>query len=73
MKSLQKLETAVRGYIRFEGRWIKWSDLVKLKREQREAQNKAQLTLFELKDDHRPATQTTAAGRYQEPTLFKVD
>jgi hypothetical protein len=36
MKSLQKLETAVRGYIRFEGRWIKWSDLVKLKREQRE-------------------------------------
>ena len=47
--------------------------LVKLKREQREVQNKAQLTLFELKDDHRPATQTTAAGRYQEPTLFKVD
>jgi hypothetical protein len=32
-----------------------------------------QLTLFELKQDKRPASQTTVAGRYQQPTLFKVD
>jgi hypothetical protein len=25
--------------------------------------------LFELKEDHRPAAERTAAGRYQEPTL----
>jgi hypothetical protein len=28
-----------------------------------------QPALFELKDDHRPAAERTAAGRYQEPTL----
>jgi hypothetical protein len=26
--------------------------------------------LFELKDDCRPATERTAAGRYAEPTFF---
>jgi hypothetical protein len=29
-----------------------------------------QLALFELKDDCRPATERTAAGRYAEPTFF---
>jgi hypothetical protein len=29
-----------------------------------------QLTLFELREDCRPAAEGTPAGRYQEPTLF---
>lgn len=61
----------MRGYILYEGRWIKWSDLVKLKREQREKQKKAQLCLFEnLLNDARPTSQKNADGRYAEPLLF---
>jgi len=33
----------------------------------------AQLSLFELKEDRRPASQLSADGRYSEPTLFKTD
>ena len=29
-------------------------------------------TLFELKDDARPASQRKAAGRFAEPTLFEL-
>jgi hypothetical protein len=32
----------------------------------------AQLVLFELKQDTRPAAERTAAGRYREPTLFST-
>ncbi len=28
--------------------------------------------LFDLREDRRPATQRTAAGRYAEPTLFSA-
>ncbi len=46
-----------------------------IRRQQLEAWKAAQpkqLSLFELKDDCRPAAERTAAGRYQEPTLFAV-
>jgi len=47
--------------------------LCELRRQQLEARQAAQprqLALFELKDDCRPATERTAAGRYAEPTFF---
>jgi hypothetical protein len=51
-----------------------WRDLLKLRREQAEAERrKAQPTLFELYDDSRPASQQDPAGRYREPTLFPID
>jgi hypothetical protein len=51
----------------------RWQDLCELRRQQLEAWQAAQprqLALFELKDDCRPASERTAAGRYEEPTLF---
>jgi hypothetical protein len=44
-----------------------------LRQEQRRAAAKAaQPALFELREDVRPATQRTAAGRYLEPSLFSL-
>ena len=60
-------------FIVIDGKRYAWKDILKLRREQRKAARQPQLTLFELKDDSRPATQRTAAGRFTEPTLFKVD
>lgn len=46
-------------------------EVLKLYKEQKAMDRKArQLVLFELREDSRPSTQQTAAGRYQEPTLF---
>jgi hypothetical protein len=56
-----------------DGRAYSWRRLCELRRAQVEAQNRArarQLALFPLVDDHRPASQGDAAGRYLEPTLF---
>ena len=61
------------AFIVIDGKRYAWRDILKLRREQRKAARQTQLTLFELKDDRRPATQRTADGRYAEPTLFKVD
>jgi hypothetical protein len=50
-----------------------WQQLCELRHQQLEAWKAAQPkqpALFELKDDCRPAAERTAAGRYQEPTLF---
>jgi hypothetical protein len=47
-----------------------WRDLLKLRREQRKAERQAQPVLFDLKEDTRPPTQSTASSRYKEPTLF---
>lgn len=55
-----------------EGKRYPWREILKLRREQRHEQP-VQSPLFEMRDDARPASQTTAAGRFQEPTLFKVD
>jgi len=56
-----------------DGKRHLWRDILKLRREQRKAARQHQLTLFELKDDSRPATQRSADGRFTEPTLFRVD
>ena len=61
-------------YIEIDGKRYAWKDIVRLRREQIEAERRAQQpTLFELRDDCRPASQQTVRGRYEEPTLFKVD
>ena len=59
--------------LRSGGKRYLWRDLVKLRREQREAARRAeQPPLFELREDSRPATERTAAGRYLEPSLFTL-
>ena len=54
-----------------DGKRYAWKDILRLRREQRKAARQPQLTLFELKEDHRPQSQRTADGRYSEPLLFK--
>ena len=61
-------------FIEIDGKRYAWKDIVRLRREQIEAERHVQQpTLFELRNESRPASQQTARGRYQEPTLFKVD
>ncbi len=58
-------------FIEIEGKRYLWRDLVQLRREQKKTQERAQQpVLFELKDDHRPVAERTAADRYREPSLF---
>ena len=58
-------------FIDLDGKRYLWRDLVKLRQEQREAVWQGeQPALFELREDCRPATDRTAAGRYLEPSLF---
>jgi len=55
------------------GQAYRWQEICELRRQQLEAWKVAQyrqLALFELKDDCRPASERTAAGRYAEPTFF---
>ena len=61
------------AFIVIVGKRYAWREILKLRREQRKATRQTQLTLFELKDDCRPASQRTVDGRHVEPTLFKVD
>jgi hypothetical protein len=59
--------------LRSGGKRYLWRDIVRLWQEQRRAASKAQQpALFELRDDCRPATDRSAAGRYREPSLFSV-
>jgi hypothetical protein len=56
-----------------DGHSFSWQRLCDLRRAQLEAwraEQMRQLTLFELKEDSRPSAERTAAGRYQEPSLF---
>ena len=56
-----------------DGRAYSWRALCERRREQLEAWKAAQPrqpSLFDLKDDTRPAAERTAAGRYLEPTLL---
>jgi hypothetical protein len=58
-----------------EGRAYSWRALCELRRAQMEARRAAerrQLTLFQLKEDRRPAAGRTASGRYAEPTLLDL-
>ena len=51
-------------FIDLDGKRYLWRDLVKLRQEQREAARRGeQAALFELREDCRPATERTAAGR----------
>ena len=60
-------------YVTIGGVCLLWRDVLKARREQLEAERRPQPTLFELKEDARPPSQRTAAGRYLEPTLFDGD
>ena len=59
------------NFIEIDCKRYLWRDVLQLRREQRKALAQAQQpTLFELKDDRRPAAERTAEGRYREPSLF---
>ena len=58
-------------FIEIDGKRYLWRELLQMRREQKKAHARAvQPALFPLKDDQRPAAARTAAGRYQEPSLF---
>jgi hypothetical protein len=57
-------------FIEIDGKRYLWADILRLRREQREATRHPQLTLFPLRDDSRPAAHRTTSGRYENPTLF---
>jgi hypothetical protein len=57
-------------FIEIDGKRYAWRDIVARYREQAKRERQPQPTLFELRDDTRPASQRTVAGRYAEPTLF---
>jgi hypothetical protein len=59
-------------HVVIDGKSYLWRDLLRLRREQTTPEP-VQPALFELKKDARPASQRKADGRYQEPTLFKID
>ena len=59
--------------IDLDGRRYLWRDIVERRKKQIAEHRKAQgnqPALFELKDDARPISERTVAGRYVEPTLF---
>jgi hypothetical protein len=58
-------------YLVLDGKRYLWSDLLRLRQEQRKAAKKEQPTLFPLAEDCRPPSQKTVCGRYREPTLFE--
>jgi hypothetical protein len=65
---MAKADTLIIG-----GHGYSWQQLRDLRRQQLEARRAAQpqqLTLFELRDDHRPEAERTVAGRYEQPTLL---
>jgi hypothetical protein len=56
-----------------DGHAFSWQRICELRRQQLEAWRASQPqqpALFELKDDRRPEAERSAAGRYEEPTLF---
>lgn len=64
---------SVSRFIDIDGKRYLWRDLLRLRQEQRAAARQAgQPALFELREDCRPASERTAAGRYREPSLFTL-
>jgi hypothetical protein len=55
--------------IDIDGRRYAWRELVALRHAQATPRSE-QPTLFELREDHRPAGERNAAERYREPSLF---
>ncbi len=56
-----------------DGHGYSWQRLCELRRQQLEAwrvEQARQLALFEMHEDHRPNAESTASGRYEEPTLL---
>ena len=61
-------------YVLIDNKRYEWKEILRLRRQQVEAERRAQQpTLFELRDDSRPASQQTPAGRYEQPMFFEVD
>ena len=60
-------------FIEIDGKRYAWRDILALRRAQAKRDQPTQPTLFELKDDARPPSQRTPAGRYAEPWLFDGD
>lgn len=58
-------------YIKIDNKRYTWKEILQLRREQRKAARQAQPALFDLHDDQRPKSQSTASSRYAEPTLFE--
>ena len=56
-------------FIDLDGRRYLWRDLVAIRRAQA-APRAEQPVLFELREDHRPPGERSAAERYREPNLF---
>jgi hypothetical protein len=64
---------ALPKFIEIDGKRIAWRDVLQRRREQIDAcAEPQQPALFELREDHRPASDRTAAGRYLEPSLFTL-
>jgi hypothetical protein len=59
-------------FIEIDGKRYAWKDILQKRREQQHP-TPPQPTLFELKEDARPPSERSAAGRYLEPTLFDRD
>ena len=58
-------------YIVIDGKRYEWKELRRLRRAQIQAARRtAQPTLFPVREDSRPASQTTANGRFREPLLW---
>jgi hypothetical protein len=58
-------------FVKIDSKRHLWRDLLQLRRGQKKGIGQAlQPTLFELKEDHRPFAERTAAGRYREPSLL---
>lgn len=59
-------------FIVIGGQRVAWTEILKLRREQRQETTARQLTLFELRNDSRPPTERSAEGRFLEPSLFTL-
>ncbi len=60
-------------FIFIDGKAYVWRDLVRMRREQLQAQaQRKQFTLFEMKEDYRPEAHRTASGRYRQPSLLAL-
>jgi hypothetical protein len=58
-------------FVEIDGKRYAWRDILQKRREQLTQSRQPQPTLFELKEDHRPESQVTAAGRFAQPLLFE--
>jgi hypothetical protein len=60
-------------FVEIDGKRYAWKGILQKRREQLKQSRQPQPALFELKEDARPASERTAAGRYLDPTLFDRD